>query len=105
MNCIGKANVSAWGKNYSLRIMQRQYPNGRIALQGLGENDEPFGVITTNLPDEPLEEGEFIVKTWSENQWVPQLLNGDLPFEDTGKRVPTGFVEAQIWRLKNGETT
>ena len=61
--------------------------------------------LTVNIPDESgrLQPGEFFVKTWSENE----LIGADaLPsglFVDTGRRVPTGHVEAQIWKLSERE--
>lgn len=98
---IGHVSVNAYGKEHNLYLLQQQYGNQRIAITAHDAADGgPFGTVTTNLPDFPLEEGEFFVKTWSENQWVPQLLTNCNLFEDTGKRMPTGFVEAQIWKLK-----
>lgn len=102
---IGDTFITFYGDEIPVRVVQGEYPNKRIALHCSGLDGEPFGAITVNVPDQPLEEGEFFVKTWNENQWVPQLLNApNLQLEDTGKRASTGYVEAQIWRFKNGET-
>jgi len=63
---------------------------------------ERYTVITVNLPGAhyQLSTDEVFVKTWSENEpLVPALLASGL-FEDTGLREPTGFVQAQVWRMK-----
>jgi len=76
-------------------------PDGPTAVRLDLTDGEIFGVLTVNLPDKEhlLGRGEVFVKTWSENAgWVAKVLATGL-FEDTGKRVPTGFVEAQIWRF------
>ena len=100
---IGNVSVEVYNEVDNLYLRKQQYGmNGRTCITAHDVNNgEAFGVVTTNLPDEPLEDDEFFVKTWSENRWVPQLLTNCDLFEDTGKRVPSGFVEVQIWKLKN----
>lgn len=75
------------------------YASGRSAIVYNAENGERMGVLTVNIPEEELGPGEFLVKTWSENEALAAaaLLSGD--FVDTGRRVPTGRVEAQVWRM------
>jgi hypothetical protein len=78
----------------------QSYHNGRPALQLIDAADGgPFGVLTCNLPDIPLEDGEVIIKNWSENEDIAKAALASGYFKDTGKRVATGFVEAQIWRV------
>jgi hypothetical protein len=64
---------------------------------------EPYGNITmwadgVVLDGIALQHGEIVVKTWSENKWVRQLLV-EYPdnFVDTGKRVQCGQREASVW--------
>ena len=86
-----------WGL---VEIQEAQYfePADRIAIQ-LRAGGEPLAILTINLPDEPLNPSEMFVKTWSENAEIAaEALESGL-FVDTGKRVPTGFVEAQIWKF------
>lgn len=61
---------------------------------------EPYATITTNIPNVELGPDEIIVKNWSENSWVGQLLTlmPDV-FQDTGRRVKVGFVEAPVWKF------
>ena len=54
----------------------------------------------TYKPDAGLIDGEFAVRTWSKNESVAKAALASGIFEDTGKRIPTGFVEAQVWRFK-----
>lgn len=76
------------------------YGNGRLAIQLVNaETEEPIGKLTVNLPGEELGGGEFFVKTWSENEGIAAAALASGVFEDTGRRVPTGHVEAQVWRF------
>lgn len=97
---LGNAKIVFLGQPYdlTLQVTNRYVDGNRPVIQAYC-GPEQFATITVNLPNAELEEGEFLVKTWTENEWVPQLLNSGI-FEDTGKRVPTGFVKAQVWRLK-----
>jgi hypothetical protein len=85
----------------TLRVVQGVYWYGGIAIKLHAQDGEPFLTLTTNLPETPtLPPGEFAVKVWSENEpHIADILAAGL-FEDTGKRIPTGFVEAHVWRLK-----
>jgi len=91
-------------KGKTVDILKIAYrTNDRVAIS-LTQGEMPFGVLTVNLPDEEFEEGEFAVKDWTENEEItPFILAHTDLFEDTGKTVPTGRVEAPIWRLKKEE--
>lgn len=69
------------------------------------ETGASLGTLSVNLVDEELGDGEFFVKTWSENEALiePALASG--LFEDTGRRIMTGHAdscEAQVWRFMGG---
>jgi hypothetical protein len=75
--------------------VETNYGDAEILVCHYGGPDGPIAVRLDLL------DGEIFVKTWSENAgWFKKVLDTGL-FEDTGKRVPTGFVEAQIWRFTN----
>lgn len=75
------------------------YINMRLAIMLMDEEGMRIATLTVNMPEHKLEPGEFFVKTWSENQEIAaDCLKSGL-FEDTGKRVITGWVEAQVWRM------
>ena len=79
-------------------IKTANYANGREAYLVVNWWGDPFMKITVNLPGEPLQPGEFFVKTWGENrEFIAESLALGL-FVDTGRRVPTGHCEAAVWR-------
>lgn len=78
------------------------YGNGRLAIQAIGSKEPFFGVLTVNLPNEELGDREIFVKSWSENKEFAECAMKTGLFVDTGRRVPTGFVEAEVWRLADG---
>lgn len=60
-----------------------------------------IATLTIYLDNVVLLPGELLVKTWEENERVAKQALASGLFEDTGKRVPTGYVEAQVWRFKD----
>lgn len=65
------------------------------------EPPEPALTLSTNLAPQGvrLDANEFCVKAWSENApFIEPLLRCGL-FEDTGRRVRCGFVNAPVWRI------
>lgn len=81
-------------------IIERTYMGGAPALQVMSL-DGPFMTITVNVEGYMPPEGHVLVKTWSENEpYREELLKSGL-FEDTGQRVPTGFVQAEVWKYAN----
>lgn len=85
--------------NYDVWLTCAQYSNNRLAIQGVCENSEPYGVLTVNIPYEQLGDKEIFVKTWSENSIFAESALKTGLFTDTGKRVQTGHVEAEVWKL------
>lgn len=84
-------------------IVKTKYRDGNLAILLIAQDDqEPITVLSINLPDKAslLGADEVFVKAWSENEQIAPLVLLTGLFEDTGKRVPTGFVEAQVWRVK-----
>jgi len=74
---------------------------GRLAIILICDDDgEEYGTLTVNMPEVPLDPGEIIIKTWSENEQMAKAALMSGLFRDTGKRVPTGFVQAHIWRIE-----
>lgn len=95
--------VHCLDKDFNFAFFAGQYGNGRMAIQ-VGDHDEQeqWGTLTVNVPHAEVGKDEIVVKTYSENAyWVPQVLEA-MPdvFEDTGRRVSTGFTEVEIWKVK-----
>ena len=95
-------DVNLYGKTYRCKFITGTYSHGnRLAIEVvMCEDNSPFSTLTVNLPDQPLGQNEIFVKTWSENEELAKACLATGLFEDTGKRVPTGFVQAQVWRRK-----
>lgn len=92
-------SITAFGK--TLSVETAQYRNGRVAITVIDDEDGyPFATFSCNIPEVPLGENEFLAKTWSENEPLraPMLASGK--FFDTGRRIPTGFVQAEIWAIR-----
>ncbi len=87
-------------------ILVGRYPaGGAIAIQLVADDEptEPMATFSTNLVPygAQVSSDEFCVKTWSENEvFVVPMLSSGL-FEDTGKRVPSGYVVAPVRRIKD----
>ena len=92
----GKKIVS---EKYSGHLVIKQYYEGRIAIQAVCDDGTPLAVLTVNIPDEKIKRNEIIVKAWSENERIAQDMLKTGWFKDTGRRIPTGFVEAQVWEV------
>lgn len=60
---------------------------------------EPWATVTVNLPDDPLDAGEFFVKDWGGNEPIVEALEDAGWLVPTGRAVPTGHVYAKIMRL------
>ena len=89
--------ITMFGKQYDVELDEAKYGDGSTAIQVMDSDGEPFGRLTVCVPGTQLSENEVLVKTWSENsEWAPQMLV--YGFEDTGRRVKTGYVEAQVWK-------
>lgn len=90
----------------SATILVGRYPvGGAIAVQLVANDEpaEPMATFSTNLVPSGAQVScdEFCVKTWSENEvLVAPMLSTGL-FEDTGKRVPYGYVVSPVWRIKD----
>ena len=72
-------------------------PNGRVAIAFFDE-DGPFAKLTTNLPDQHLNEGEVFVKDWAENEPLVEALLEFGWLELTGREVQSGFVFPKVMR-------
>jgi len=89
------------GTVYDTVFCVKSYYNRRPTLVLLTNDQEIdlFCTLTCNLPDIPLEDDEVIIKNWSENEDIAKAALASGYFQDTGKRISTGFVQAPIWRV------
>ena len=86
----------------TIAVMRAAYIDGGMTAISLYDEADgcPYLTLSVN-PREPIALGpdEFIAKTWSENAETAALALESGLFEDTGGRVPMGFVTGEIWRV------
>ena len=79
----------------------QKYADGMgTAITIVDENEQPYSVLTINMPNVQLESNEFIIKNYSENEGMADTVFATGWFEDTGKKVRAGFALVPIWRFK-----
>lgn len=62
--------------------------------------EKPYATLSVYLEGKRPIEGEFHIKTWSENKKIADHLRNRHPFEDTGKRIRYKYVEIEVWKLR-----
>jgi len=67
------------------------------------ETNEPIATLTTCIPGHTVEEDEIIVKLYSENACLSDLAYNSDFFEDTKKKIMTGFEMASVWKIINND--
>jgi hypothetical protein len=85
---------------YEATLVVKQYANGRLAIQAICDDGIPLATLTVNIPAAKLKRDEIFVKTWAENAEFSKNMLATGLFDDTGRREPTGFVEAQVWKVR-----
>jgi hypothetical protein len=82
-------------------IRKSYYADGNKALLVVNsDTEEILTKLSVNLDtDVPLDKDEYLIKTWSENEEIARTALESGLFTDTGKWVPAGWVEAQVWRV------
>lgn len=74
--------------------------NNRLAITlKSSKSGEPMMIATVNLIDEPLTDDCVHIKNWSENKGILDSLVKAGIIEDTGQKIPTGYVEANLCKL------
>jgi hypothetical protein len=66
----------------------------------LDKYNEPIATLSVYIEGVELKPSEFLAKTWSENERIAEQALASGLFEPTGKVVPTGYVEAEVWKIK-----
>lgn len=100
---LGQFSFDLYDTTYNVNVIKTKYTAGPIAICLIDSTtEEDVCTLSTNLhnPEYQLKENEFFAKTWSENEDIAKAALQTGLFEDTGVREPTGFVEAQVWRIK-----
>lgn len=83
-----------------VKIVETSYPGGAPAIQ-LVDGEEPFYMLSCNVEAASLNDGEFALRSWSQNEQVVSAALHSGHFADTGRRVKTGGVVTPIWRWRS----
>lgn len=87
-------------KDWQCRVQMRKYHNGQAAIQLVDANDgDAICTASVCLPDHAQLPGWVFIKDWSENQGVLDALIAANVIEDTGQRLPSGFVLVAVCKL------
>ena len=79
-------------------IQTNRYTNGNLAVQ-LMQEGEPYATLSTNVEGVTMDNDCFIAKNYSENEGLlDQFVESGL-FEDTGRKVDSGFVCIPIYKF------
>jgi hypothetical protein len=105
-----QTTVNCFGKDYKVKLILEHYSDGNrpaIYVDYLDEDlDEqlPFGCLTVNIPEVPLEPNQCFVKTWSENEeWAMDLINKVGCFDKLAL-ISCGYTYGVKMQLKEGWT-
>ena len=101
MQFLKKVVYNGWNCN----LMKSSYTDGgRVALCLVaGEDDEfpgePVATCTVNIPEEPLADGEVLIKDYSENVGMAEFLEREGVVKKTGRVVASGYVTIPVCKL------
>lgn len=78
---------------------------GRLAIKLLSDEEnadkgvaygEPIAVATVNIPEIPLKDNELIIKNYSENEGMLEVLKNSGFITDAKREISTGFVTVHV---------
>lgn len=86
----------------TLHLVEERYKsNDRLAIVATLPNGEVWGMISCNDPSQPVANDCFLLKCWSENYDIAQVVLRSNIFEDTGLRIKVGYVDGvPVLRVK-----
>lgn len=80
-----------------------EYTNGKTYIElvcsGGDDDGAPYLMATTNIQGVDLDKPYLLIKNYSENQGVLNVLTKAGIIEDTGKKIKTGFTNVNICKL------
>ncbi len=77
------------------------YMDGTPALKVTDRDGIPWCILTVYVEggDGVLEDGDFLIKSWSENKSTYDTLVKEGILIPTGREIETGFVTAKVCKL------
>jgi len=87
-------------------VKEGRYPDGSnpIVIRSV-EDNSPIAKLTVNLNTGPLPDGLYLVRAGQENRRIAADILAAGLFVDTGARVPSGYIEGQVWKEKSDESS
>jgi hypothetical protein len=76
----------------------QKYQHGGVAMQ-LWCSEGPMCKATVCIPGAKIKDNEVLIKNWSENEGILDALISSGIVKDTGKVVPSGYVEANVCEI------
>jgi hypothetical protein len=86
------------GEQITLR--ESTYADGSPAVLATDASGAPYATLSVNT-GRPLAPRHVAIKIWSENEQVAAAARTSGLFEESGFSIPTGFVEAPVWRIRD----
>jgi hypothetical protein len=83
---------------YDCDVIINHYSNGRKALV-LISDDEVVAYATVNLPNDPINDDEVIIKDYSENEGMYDALLEAKIIGPALRYIRTGFVSCPVCKL------
>lgn len=85
---------------FTCAIKLHKYQNNRTAIQLIDAIEgDPVIMATVNIPEIPLDKDEVIIKNYSENEGILNVLVAEGIVERTGKAVEVGYNICEICKL------
>lgn len=86
--------------SYDCKIVKGVYSNGRTAMELVDATDgEPVCTATVNIPETHIEKDEVIIKNYSENEGILDVLIEAGVISKPSRTIQTGYVEAHVCKL------
>ena len=84
----------------TLLVQTRKYTNNRTAIELIDTEDHmPYIIATVNIPTSSIEEDEVIIKDYSENQGIYDVLVKAGVISESIRQINAGFANALICKL------
>lgn len=83
-----------------LQLVELAYEDGSPAIEVRDGFGGPYAKLSVNT-GRPLAPRHVAIKTWSENEELAEAALATGLFEATGLEIPTGFVSAPVWRIRD----
>ena len=96
-----------WGTTEKVYLKKGEYRADKtLAVSTVCENEEPWGMVTVNIGEKPLNEKCAFVKDYSENEGITDFLVKNKIAKPTGRKCLRGFVtipeyEFDLSKLEN----